>query len=208
MADNGRLVDSLREHDRNRGEEGLPQVEKMDLSNTEGYVAAEVLQDGSVVHVRAIRPDDKARLLAHFDRLSPQARRYRFFAGKRSLSDQELQRLTELDLVKEVGLVLTLDSDTTGHFIGVARYVRSSDPSRAEIALAILDEFQGRGIGPLLIHHLARIARTNGIQTFEANVLGDNDRMLKVIRKSGCAVKTVTDTGVVHIDLCCPSLPQ
>lgn len=61
-----------------------------------------------------------------------------------------------------------------------ARYVRSSDPSRAEIALAVLDDYQGSGIGPLLIHHLAGIARANGVQTFEANVLGDNDRMLKV----------------------------
>jgi len=179
----------------------------MDLAYDKGYVATEVLRDGSAVRIRGIRPDDKARLLEHFNRLSPQARRYRFFAGKRSLSDQELRRLTELDFVKEVGLAITLDSNTE-QFIGVARYVRSSDPSRAEIALAILDEYQCRGIGPLLIHHLARVARASGIQTFEADVLGDNERMLKVIRNSGCAVKTVTDAGVVHIDLCCPSLPE
>ncbi len=180
----------------------------MELSNPEKYLATEALQGGELVRIRAVRPDDKTRLLEHFNRLSEQARRYRFFAGKRSLSNQELKRLTELDFVNHVGLALTIDSSGVEQFIGVARYLRGSDPTRAEIGLAILDEYQGRGIGPLLIHHLARIARAAGIQTFEANVLGDNDRMLKMIRKSGCAVKTVTDAGVVHIDLCCPSLPQ
>jgi GNAT superfamily N-acetyltransferase len=180
----------------------------MELSNAEQYLATGVLQGGIAVRIRAIRPDDKARLLEHFNRLSPQARRYRFFASKRALSNQELKRLTELDFINHVGLALTIDVDGIEQFIGMARYLRGSDPSRAEIALAVLDEYQGRGIGPLLIHHLARIARANGIQTFEANVLGDNDRMLNVIRKSGCAVKTVSDAGVVHIDLCCPSLPQ
>jgi GNAT superfamily N-acetyltransferase len=155
-----------------------------------------------------VRAGDKARLLDHFNRLSPQARRFRFFAGKRTLSERELQRLTELDFVKEAAIALTLADNRSGRFIGVARYVRGADPARAEMALAILDEYQGRGIGPLLIHHLARIARANGIQLFEADVLGDNERMLRVIRKSGCALRTVTNEGVLHIDLCCPSLAE
>ncbi len=180
----------------------------MELPDAEQYSATEVLPDGLPVRIRAIRPDDKARLLEHFNRLSAQARRYRFFAGKRSLTERELKRLTELDFINHVGLALTTDADGSEQFVGVARYLRAADPARAEIALAVRDDYQGRGIGPLLIHHLARIARANGIQMFEANVLGDNDRMLKVIRRSGCAVKTVTDAGIVHIDLCCPSLPQ
>jgi len=180
----------------------------MEMSNAEKYFATEVLRGGTTVRIRSIRPDDKAKLLDHFNRLSEQSRRYRFFGGRKSLSDRELKRLTELDFVNHVGLALTMSIGGIEQFIGVARYLRGSDLSRAEIALAILDDYQGRGIGPLLIHHLARIASAHGIQTFEANVLGGNDRMLRVIRKSGCTVKTVTDAGVVHIDLCCPSLPQ
>jgi RimJ/RimL family protein N-acetyltransferase len=178
----------------------------MEPPNLKNYSATELLQDGSPVHIRAIQPADKQKLLDHFNRLSPQARRFRFFGGKRSLSEQELHHFTELDFVNDVGLVLTLDAESTGRVIAVARYVRAAEPTRAGIALAIVDEYQGRGIGPLLIHHLARIARANGIQTFEADVMGDNERMLKVIRKSGCAVKTITDAGVVHIDLCCPTV--
>src|SRR5579885_129361 len=94
----------------------------MDCSppNQSGYEAEEKLHDGTAVHIRAVRAGDKARLLDHFNRLSPQARRFRFFAGKRTLSERELQRLTELDFVKEAAIALTLADDGSGRFIGVA----------------------------------------------------------------------------------------
>ena len=163
------------------------------------YSAEEVLRDGGSIHVRAIRPDDRERLLRHFKELSEDSRYHRFFGVKRSLSEEELTRLTQLDFVNHVGLVATLRHDAEERFIGDARYVRGADPSRAEVAFAVVDEHQGRGIATVLLEHLGRIARAAGISEFEADVLGDNNRTLEVFGKSGFRVKRASAAGVIHL---------
>jgi len=163
------------------------------------YSAEEVLRDGGSIHVRALRPDDRNRLLDHFKGLSQQSRYYRFFGLKRSMTEAELVRLTQLDFVAHVGLVATLRDGTGEHFIGVARYIRGADPTHAEVAFAVLDEHQGRGIGSILLDHLSRIARASGIVELEADVLGDNNRMLEVFAKSGFKVRRSNASGVIHV---------
>ncbi len=170
------------------------------------YVADGVLRDGSLIHVRAIRPDDKLRLLEHFAGLSAKTRYFRFFGYKRELTEEDLARFTELDFVRHVGLAATLWRNGRERFIGVGRYIRTDDPRRAEMALAVLDEYQGAGIGPFLVRHLARIANESGITRFEADVRGDNSRMLAVLRKSGCILSHSDDAGIVHFSLQCPEL--
>src|ERR1019366_4128734 len=127
------------------------------------YSVEEILRDGGSIHVRALRPDDRERLLEHFKGLSQQSRYYRFFGLKRSMTDAELLRLTQLDFVAHVGLVAALRDATSEQFIGVARYIRGEDPTHAEVSFAVLDEHQGRGIGTVLLDHLSRIARARGI---------------------------------------------
>lgn len=78
--------------------------------------------------------------------------------------------------------------------------------SGAEISLAVLDRHQGAGIGPLLIRHLARIAHQSGILQFEADVSGDNSRMLGVLSKSGCIISHAHGAGIVHFTLKRPEL--
>jgi acetate---CoA ligase (ADP-forming) len=163
------------------------------------YSAEEILRDGGSIHVRALRPDDRERLLDHFKGLSQQSRYYRFFGLKRSMTDEELVRLTQLDFVKHVGLVATLRDANGEHFIGVARYIRSDDPTHAEVSFAVLDQHQGRGIGSVLLDHLGRIARSSGIDVFEADVLGDNNRMIEVFAKSGFKVRRSNASGVIHV---------
>ena len=92
-------------------------------------------------------------------------------------------------------------------FIGVGRYVRIDLPARARIAVAVLDEYQGMGVGPLLIRHLVRIAHENSITQFEADVMGGNQRMLTLLRNSGCIIHHVNSAGVVHFTLQCPESP-
>lgn len=176
-------------------------VEEHPEFNPRDYAVDEILRDGGSIRIRAIRPDDKVRLFEHFSGLSPQSRYQRFFGGKRTLSREELARLTELDFDTHVGLVATLSDGREEHFIGVGRYFRTSDPSRAEVAFAVLDEHQGRGIGTLLLEHLRRIARVHGITEFEADVLGTNRRMLDVLGESGFQVKRSAEGGVVHVSL-------
>jgi acetate---CoA ligase (ADP-forming) len=163
------------------------------------YSAEEVLRDGGPIYIRAIRADDRERLLRHFKELSEDSRYHRFFGVKRSLNEAELTRFTQLDFVNHVGLVATLLHSGEERFIGVARYVCGSDPARAEVAFAVVDQHQGRGIGSVLLEHLGRIARGAGISEFEADVLGDNNRMLEVFAKSGFRVKRARAAGVIHL---------
>ncbi len=169
------------------------------------YSAGEVLNSGVAIRIRAIRSDDKTRLLEHFAGLSASARYFRFFGCKRYLTAEDLARYTELDFVSHVGLAAVVEHAGTERFIGVGRYARK-DSSRAEVALAVLDEFQGNGVGPLLIRHLGHIAHRGGITQFEADVRGDNSRMLAVLHKSGCILHHANGAGIVHFNLQCPEL--
>jgi acetate---CoA ligase (ADP-forming) len=169
------------------------------VSDPAHYSAEELLRDGGSIHVRSIRPDDRERLLRHFKELSEDSRYHRFFGVKRSLGEAELTRLTQLDFVNHVGLVATLRHEGEERFIGDARYVRGADPARAEVAFAVVDEHQGRGVATILLEHLSRIARAVGIVEFEADVLGDNNRMLEVFAKSGFRVKRASAAGVIHL---------
>jgi len=171
-------------------------MSSIDLRN---YRVDAVLRDAGSICIRAIRPDDKERLREHFAGLSPQSVYFRFMEIRRALSAHELQQLTELDFKDHVGLVATITDNGVEHIVGVGRYIRGSNPHRAEIAFAILDEHQGRGIGTLLLEHLNRIAYANGITEFEANVLGDNARMLEVFAHSGLKVRRSFESGVVHL---------
>jgi acetate---CoA ligase (ADP-forming) len=173
--------------------EGLPR-------EVSRYAVDELLRDGGSIRIRAIRPDDKARLREHFRRLSPRAVYQRFFGAKRDLSDEDLRGLTELDFRTRVGLAATLrDAGGEERFIGVGHYIVTTDPHRAELGFAVLDEFQRRGVGTLLLKHLWHIARAAGITEFEADVLGDNNRMLEMFARSGFRVQRSFDSGIVHV---------
>ena len=162
-----------------------------------------VLRDGGSIHLRAIRPDDKARLVDHFKRLSARSVYFRFFASKLRLTDDELTRFTELDFSNHVALVATLLEGGEERIIGVARYIvvptKPGEPRRAEVAFAVADAHQGRGIATVLLEELARFAQASGIDEFEASVLGENNRMLEVFGTSGFQVRRSVDGGVFHV---------
>jgi acyl-CoA synthetase (NDP forming)/RimJ/RimL family protein N-acetyltransferase len=167
------------------------------------YAADGILRDGTSVHIRAIRPDDRGELARGFAELSPESVYFRFFRVKQRLTDEELTRFTELDFVRAAALVAILRIDDEERIIGTARYAVTDDapgpPHRAEVAFTVGDAFQGRGVGTLLLEHLIVIARANGITEFEAEVLGENNRMLNLFAKSGFRVKRSLADGVFHI---------
>ncbi len=157
-----------------------------------------VLADGGLVHVRPIRPSDASALVAFHAGLSPETVRYRFFATHPVLSDAEVERFTTVDHVARVALVAEL----AGELAGVARYERlPSHPDRAEVAFVVGDRHQGRGIGTLLLEHLASAARERGIATFVAETLADNARMLDVFRRAGFDEQAHLDDGAVRVEL-------
>ncbi len=169
--------------------------------NPRSYAVDELLRDGSPIHIRAIIPADKDLLFAHFSGLSQDSRYTRFFGAKRTLTRDELARFTELDFDNQVGLTATLTEDGTERFIGVGRYFRLQDRAQAEVAFAVLDEFQGRGIATLLLEHLRRIANAGGIAEFSAEVMASNRHMLDVFRESGFQHHSSNQGGIIHVAL-------
>lgn len=165
------------------------------------YDTTVILRDGTSIRVRAIRPDDKQRLLDHFNSLSERSVYFRFFSAKKRLTDEELVRFTEPDFVTHVALVATLLEQNHERIIGVGRYIvpPGGSPHRAEVAFAVADRYQGRGVGTALLEHLASIARELGVTEFEANVLGENNQMLEVFARSGFRVARTVEGGIVHV---------
>jgi len=171
------------------------------LEELANYLVTEVLRDSTVILIRAIHPDDKESLLRHFHGLSPESVYRRFFSPKRSLSDDDLRQLTELDFVNHVGLAATTEWDGDERFIGIGRYIRMENPAHAEVAFAVLDDHQGHGIATVLLKHLAKIARMNGVIRFEADVLGSNQPMIEVFGNSGFRASESYEGGVVRVRL-------
>ena len=159
-----------------------------------------LLADGGVAHLRPIRPSDADRLVAFYDRVSPQSKYLRFFAPYPRLTDRDVKRFTEVDYVDRVAFILTLGDD----MIAVGRYDRLED-DHAEVAFLIEDAHQGRGIAQLLLEHLAQAARERGISRFVAEVLPENRRMAKVFADAGYRVTKGIEDGVLEVEF--PILP-
>lgn len=137
------------------------------------------LSDGAMVFLREVRPGDRDAIQAGFERLSPESRYRRFFTPMRRLSESDLEYLTEVDH-HDHEAVLAFDAD--GGPVGVARYVRVDPPQEAEVAVAVVDDWQGRGAGTALVERLVERARENGIERFVATVLAENDDALELFR--------------------------
>jgi RimJ/RimL family protein N-acetyltransferase len=143
-----------------------------------------LLGDGARVVVRPIMPGDKAALAAAFERLSEDSRHKRFLAYKGRLTGADLAYFTEVDHVEHEALV-AMDA-ASGAIVGVARYVRlSSNRHTAEVAVTVVDEWQGRGVGTVLLGCLADRAREEGIRRFEAQALAENRRVIALLEKIG-----------------------
>jgi GNAT superfamily N-acetyltransferase len=143
------------------------------------------LRDGTPVLIRPIRPDDKQMLREGFDRLSEESRLRRFLAPVSELTDPMLAHLTEIDYVDHFAwLARHADDPLLG--LGVARYVRlKDDPSIAEAAITVIDEYHGRGLGTILLGLLGARAREVGITAFRAYVLEDNAPMRALLEELG-----------------------
>jgi len=167
------------------------------------YKADAILRDGGSIRIRSLHSNDKDKLLKLFGRLSQRSVYFRFFRSKKWLAEGELAQFTELDFVNNVALAATLREGDEEQIIGVGRYSAIDDPSsphrRAEVAFAVADDHQGRGIGTLLLEHMVPIAQANGITEFEADVLGENNQMLRVFATSGFQLTRSLEAGVFHV---------
>lgn len=161
------------------------------------YSQQERLLDGRPVLVRAIRPDDKSHLREGFLRLSPQSVYQRFFQAKKELSESELRYLTEVDFESHVALLAVLDEDGRELGLGVGRYIIEAGSRSAEVAFTVDETHHGLGVGTLLLKHLARIARSQGLEEFHAYVLAENRAMLEVFENAGFPLERRLEGNVI-----------
>jgi acyl-CoA synthetase (NDP forming)/RimJ/RimL family protein N-acetyltransferase len=154
-----------------------------------------VLRDGRTAHMRPITPEDADALVAFYAEVSDQSKYFRFFAPMPTLSPRDIERFTHVDHRSRVAFVLTVAE----RILAVASYelLESGD---AEVAFLVQDAHQGRGMGQLLLEHLAQAARERGVHRFVAEVLPDNQRMLQVFYEQGYQVAGGWDEGVMHLE--------
>lgn len=154
-----------------------------------------VLRDGSTVRIRVMRPSDEASLCNLISSLSEESRWLRFYCNQnRAAIAAEAHR--EANLEQAFGLVAV--SGEEGRVVGHAFYVVISD-QRAEVAFTIANEYQGRGLGTILLGQLAQVASATGVEIFEAEVVAANHRMLKVFRASGFPVEVTANVGQLRV---------
>lgn len=162
-----------------------------------------MLRDGSHVLVRPVTAQDKSLFVAGFEHLSETSRYRRFLATKKELSAADLTFFTDIDHRSHEALGAI--DPMTGQGVGVARYV--SDPQDrdvAEAAVAIVDHYQGRGLGGVLLRRLTLRAHEQGIRHFSANLLVENRAMLALFQRLGDVRVTAREGTTVEIDVLLP----
>lgn len=179
---------------------GVRRVERLLAMEVAKYSAFEVLRDGRQVEIRALREEDQEDLLAAVARTSTESLYRRFFGVKRRFTEREIEFFMNIDFATHVALVAVVGEDGRQTIIGGGRYV-VVQPGTAELAFAVVDDFQGQGVGSALMRHLIRIARDAGLKELIAEILPENLAMLKVFEKSGLGLDTKREARVVHVTL-------
>lgn len=156
------------------------------------------LRDGSTVLVRPVKPSDKDLIRAGFDRLSDELRYRRFLTPTSKLTEQMLRYLTEVDHHEHEALV-AVDPDS-GKGVGIAEFVRSGSATNAEVAVTVVDDWQGRGLGTVLLDLLAERAREEGVETFSAQMLATNTAMIDLLRRVGSAQVTEREGACIEVE--------
>lgn len=155
-----------------------------------------VLSDGGTVHLRPIAPEDREAIVAFHSRLSDRTRYLRYFGPYPRMARRDVDRFTQVDHVNRVALIALLGED----IVAVGRFDRLDGGESAEVAFVVQDDHQGRGLGSILLEHLAAAARDVGLRRFVAEVLTENSQMVHVFRDAGYQVKREMDGGVLHLE--------
>ncbi|WP_091674200.1 bifunctional GNAT family N-acetyltransferase/acetate--CoA ligase family protein [Amycolatopsis marina] len=155
-----------------------------------------LLSDGGTVHLRPIVPDDADKLVALHGRLSERTRYLRYFGAYPRIPKRDLDRFSIVDHHDRVAFAAMLGDD----IVAVGRYERLEGGDSAEVAFLVDDAHQGRGLGSILLEHLAAAASERGLRRFVAEVLAENAQMVRVFRDAGYQVSRAFEEGVLHLE--------
>ena len=164
------------------------------------FSAIEHLRNERRMEIRALQPQDRDKMLAAVGRTSTQSLYRRFFAVRRHFTDAETSFFLDIDFVSHVALVAVVEEDGKPAIAGGGRYVVVGS-GQAEVAFAVVDKYQGQGIGTALMRHLSSLAYEASLQEFVAEVLPENAAMLKVFERSGFPLSRRRESQTVHVVL-------
>lgn len=168
------------------------------------FASSETLKNGLAVTIRALRADDRERMARAIRGLDRESIYTRLFSYRSELTEAGLDRVMRFDPGTEVVLVVTTSIAGDEIVIGAGRYVTSAPGAgdrAAEVAFMVEEDFHGLGIAGRLLRHLADIGRGNGIHSFTAEVLSENNSMLAVFVRSGLPMRKRLEGGIVHVAL-------
>jgi len=172
------------------------------MSDPRDFTCAETLKNGLAVTIRHLRADDRERIAKAVRQLDRESVYTRLFSYRSELTEAGLDRIMRVDPEREVALVVIARAGNEDIVIGSGRYVVSrADGRTAEVAFVVEEDYQGLGIATRLQRHLVRIAREQGITTFEADVLAGNRSMLGVFERAGLPMTKGREGGSVHVVL-------
>ena len=151
--------------------------------------------DGARATLRALRPDDLDREIAFAAGLSEETLHLRLQYRSKGITREDAARLLELDYVDTLAIGAFVDPPAGGRIVGVSRYAREPGTDRAECAIVVADDWQGRGLGTELMRSLGTAARVRGIRSLEASSLAENRRIQDWAQRFGCEVSTEPHSG-------------
>ncbi|WP_414638260.1 GNAT family N-acetyltransferase [Actinomycetospora sp.] len=182
--------------------ETVPMRAAPDAPYPRHWEADVVAADGVTAHLRPISPGDADAVVDFHSRLSERTRYYRYFSPYPTIPARDLRRFVEVDHHDSVGLVLWLGDE----IIAIGRYVRlrpdeeGGSADAAEVAFVVRDDHQGRGLGSILLEHLAAAAEEVGITRFVAEVLAENRAMVRTFRQAGYDVTRALEGSTLHLE--------
>ena len=156
-------------------------------------------KDGVDLLIRPIKPTDESLLRELFYKLSDQTIYQRFFATKKYMPHENLQRFCTIDYDRDMTLVAVIRDHDRERVVGWAMYVRNERTGFAEASFVVADAWQGRGIGTLLMRRLTEIAEARGVRGFTAMTLADNVPMLRVFEKCGYPVEVQREGEILRL---------
>jgi len=155
-----------------------------------------VVADGGTLHLRPIRPADADALVEFHAGLSQRTRYLRYFSTYPQIPQRDLARFVNVDHHDRVAIIALLGTQ----IVAVGRYERAAGTDEAEVAFVVADVHQGRGIGSVLLEHLAAAARERGVRRFQAVVLAENRAMVRVFRDAGYEIARQLEYGELTLE--------
>lgn len=165
------------------------------------YEAWVALKDGSKLFLRPIRPRDAPLLIDLFHKLSPRSIYMRFLSPLRQLPEGWARRLATVDYVRDFALVGVIEEGPGEAIVAVGRYASDPEKDRAELAVVVRDDWQGRGLGRLVLARVIEIARENGIGRFDAVVDHENSTVMGIIDELGYPHRVRTEQGAYYVEI-------